>query len=274
MNAQPHQPDRATSQPPSQSPNQPPTQQGLAARQFGAQASAYLTSAVHSQGADLDALAELVRARPGCRVLDLGSGGGHVAYVAAAAGGEVTAYDLSPEMLSVVAAEAARRGLAIATQQGSAERLPFADASFDLVLSRYSAHHWTDFSAGLREAARVLRPDGQAAFSDVVSPGVALLDTYLQAVEVLRDVSHVRNRSVAEWQVAAAQAGLLAGAVTPARLRLEFAAWIARIATPPVFAAAIRALQAATSEAVLRHFAIEADGSFAIDTATMLFRRA
>ncbi len=249
------------------------TQDALAARQFGARAGAYLTSQVHSQGDDLAALAALVRERPGCRVLDLGSGGGHVAYAAAAAGAEVVAYDLSAEMLAVVAREARARGLDIATQQGPAESLPFEAGAFDVVLSRYSAHHWRDFDAGLRETARVLRPGGLAGFADVVSPGAAVLDTFLQAVEVLRDVSHVRNRSLAEWQAAAAAAGLLAGAATPARLRLDFASWIERIATPPVFAAAIRALQAAMSEPVVRHFAIEADGSFCIDTAVMLFRR-
>ena len=78
--------------------------------QFGAQASAYVTSAVHAAGADLDRIGARVRARPGLRVLDLGCGGGHVAFTAAAAGAAVTAYDLSAEMLAAVAAEASRRG--------------------------------------------------------------------------------------------------------------------------------------------------------------------
>lgn len=249
------------------------TQDALAVRQFGARAGAYLTSAVHAQGDDLAALAALARDRPGCRVLDLGTGGGHVAYAAAAAGAEVVAYDLSAEMLAVVAQESRARGLDIATRQGPAEALPFDSGAFDVVLSRYSAHHWRDFNAGLREAARVLRRGGLAGFADVVSPGVAVLDTYLQTVEMLRDVSHVRDRSLAEWQVAAADAGLLSDTATTFRLRLEFSSWIERIATPPVFASAIRALQAAMSEQVVRHYAIEPDGSFSIDTAVMLFRR-
>ena len=249
------------------------SQESLAERQFGARAGAYLTSAVHARGDDLSALAALAAERPGCRVLDLGTGGGHVAYAAAAAGAAVIAYDLSADMLAVVAEQARARGLSIETRQGPAESLPFEDGAFDVVLCRYSAHHWRDFNAGLREAVRVLRPGGAAGFADVVAPGVAVLDTYLQAVEILRDVSHVRNRSVAEWLIAAADAGLLAGSVTQARLRLEFGSWIERIATPPVLAAAIRALQGAMSEQVTRHFAIEADGSFCIDTAVMVFRK-
>jgi len=253
------------------------TQEQLVVGQFGIQAGAYLTSLVHAQGEDLVAIAELVRARvaagQGARVLDLGCGGGHVAYAAAAAGGSVVAYDLSHEMLAVVAGEAQRRGLAITTRQGAAERLAFADAEFDIVLSRYSAHHWTDFAAGIREVARVLRPDGVAAFHDLVSPGRADLDTFLNAIELLRDTSHMRNRSVAEWLEAAAVAGLRVGGVTPYRLRLEFAAWIARINTPAPLAEAIRLLEQAASAAVSRHFELGVDGSFTVDTALLRFTK-
>jgi hypothetical protein len=50
------------------------------------------------------------------------------------------------------------------------------------------------------------------------------------------------------------------------RIRLEFASWVARMNTPPTLVAAIRALQARADEGVIRHFAVEADGSFSIDT--------
>ncbi len=253
------------------------TQEQLVARQFGAQAGAYLTSLVHAQGDDLEALAGMVRERAaagqGVRTLDLGCGGGHVSYAAAAAGADVTAYDLSPEMLAVVAAEAARRGLSIATAQGGAERLRFADAAFDLVLSRYSAHHWRDFASGIAEAARVLRPGGIAAFVDVVSPGRAELDTFLNAVELLRDPSHGRDRTLAEWLATAAGAGLAAVALTPSRLRLEFASWTERIGTPASLSAAIRLLQRSVSDTVSGHFAVEADGSFSVDVALLRFTK-
>ena len=244
------------------------TQETLVGDQFGSRATAYLTSVVHAQGADLETLAALVADRAQARVLDLGCGGGHVSFAVAAQVHEVVAYDLSPEMLGVVARAAAERGLGnLVTQQGMVERLPFADASFDFVLSRYSAHHWLDLDAGLREAARVLRPGGVAAFVDAVAPAAPVVDTYFQAIELLRDPSHVRDYSRAEWEAAIARAGLLAGAVTAYRVRLVFKTWVERMRTPKVQVEAIRALEAAMPASAARHLAVEADGSFAIDTA-------
>jgi len=240
----------------------------LVADQYAPQADAYVASAVHASGADLDQIAAL--AIPGGRALDLGCGGGHVSYRLARAGMAVTAYDLTPAMLAAVERTATAQGLdGITTQQGTAEHMPFADASFDLVASRFSAHHWRDAEAGLREARRVLRPGGVAVFADSVSPGRAALDTFLQAVELLRDPSHARDYTAAEWAGMLTRTGFALTAVTPHRLRLEFISWTQRMATPPLLADAIRALQTKACDEVRQHFAIEADGSFLLDTLVM-----
>ncbi len=240
----------------------------LVGDQFGSRAAAYLASAVHARGADLDALAAIVRGRRDARVLDLGCGGGHVTFAAAEHAREVVAYDLSAEMLATVARAARERGLGnVTTRQGVAESLPFPDASFDAVLTRYSAHHWRDLDAGLREAARVLRPGGVAGFADSISPGTPLLDTFYQAIELLRDRSHVRSYAAPEWQAALARAGFTVRATARHRVRLVFATWVERMATPKVQVEAIRALQAGVSESVTRYFATEPDGSFEIDVA-------
>jgi SAM-dependent methyltransferase len=244
------------------------THEALVGEQFGARAAAYLQSAVHAQGADLEALAALVPGEGKASVLDLGCGAGHVSFAAAGRAKEVVAYDLSSDMLSVVARAADERGLRnITTRQGVAEHLPFADASFDCVLSRYSAHHWRDFEAGLREAARVSKPGGIVGFVDAITPGRPLLDTFLQSIELLRDPSHVRNYSCAEWEASLARAGFLPRAVGTYKIRLEFGVWVERMRTPKVQVDAIRALEHAMSESVTRYFAIDAEGSFDLDIA-------
>jgi ubiquinone/menaquinone biosynthesis C-methylase UbiE len=242
----------------------------VVAGQFGPRAANYVTSAVHAQGADLDQMVAAVAGRGDARVLDLGCGGGHVSFRVAPEVAEVVAYDLSQDMLDEVARQAAARGLRnIATRQGNVETLPFADASFDIVMSRYSAHHWRNLDAALREARRVVKPGGLAVFADAASPGPALLDTHLQGLELLRDPSHVRDYSIDEWRQALTAAGFAPGTATPRRVRLEFASWVARIGTPQAHVAAIRSLHAGLPREVAAHFAVEADGSFMLDTMTI-----
>ena len=236
--------------------------------QFGERAAAYLTSGVHARGEDLEALVSLVGERRHRRALDLGCGAGHASFAVAPFAAEVVALDLSPEMLDVVARTATERGLAnVTTRKGTTDRLPFDDESFDCVISRYSAHHWPDLDRALREAVRVLAPGGLLAIVDSVSPGLPLLDTHLQAIELLRDTSHVRSYARAEWEAALARAGLIPGTLRAFKIRLEFDVWIARMRTPPVQAQAIRALQTSASKDVQRHFAIADDGGFDLDVA-------
>jgi ubiquinone/menaquinone biosynthesis C-methylase UbiE len=239
----------------------------LVAGQFGPRATAYVESAVHARGEDLAALEAVMEKADPARALDLGCGGGHVAYLLARRAARVVAVDLSADMLAAVAETARSKGLSnIETHHASVERLPFGDASFDCVVTRYSAHHWRDFEGALREARRVAKAGARAIFMDVVAPGVPLLDTHLQSLELLRDTSHVRNYTLGEWSDALARAGFALKGVRTWRLHLEFASWIARMRTPEVFTAAIRALQAGAPQEVRYHFAIKPDGSFTIDT--------
>ena len=179
---------------------------------------------------------------------------------------KVTAADLSADMLAAVAATAKSKGLDnIETVQASAENLPFESGSFDFLGCRYSAHHWLNVEAGLREARRVLKAGSPAVFIDIYSPGKPLLDTHLQAVELLRDTSHVRDYSISEWTNMLAHAGFTVTSCKATRIRMDFPVWIARMATPPELEAAIRAVQKSSPAEVQKHFAIEADGSFTID---------
>jgi SAM-dependent methyltransferase len=250
-------------------------QHAFVAQHYGARAQDYVTSAVHSAGADLDQIEAELRRCGTARVLDLGCGGGHVSYRAAPHVAEVVACDVTASMLDVVATTAAERDLTnIAVRQAAAEKLPFPDADFDIVLSRFTTHHWQNMEAGLREARRVLKPGGRAMFIDIIAPADAVLDTHLQAVELLRDVSHVRDYSAAEWIAALSRSGFAVEAITVRRLRMEFPVWIARTRTPSIHADAIRSLQTGAPAIVREHFAIADDGSFDIESATILARAA
>jgi ubiquinone/menaquinone biosynthesis C-methylase UbiE len=234
--------------------------------QFGPRAEAYLKSAVHAKGEDLRALESIVASIRPSHALDLGAGGGHVSYRMAPHVDQVSAVDLSSEMLAAVATMAKKRGLAnVSIVKASVEDLPFEDGSFDFLASRYSAHHWRHFDAGLCEARRVLKQGSQSVFIDVFAPGSALFDTHLQAVELLRDASHVRNYTLAGWTEALSSAGFAIQSLKTSRLRMDFPVWTARMRTSEDNMRAIRVLQASVSAATMAHFEIEDDGSFTID---------
>ncbi len=246
-------------------------------QQFDPQAQAYLTSAVHAAGPDLAAAQQLVAAhlpRHG-RALDVGCGAGHLSFALAPLLGEVVALDPAPGMLATVATAAAANGHAnIVTQQGDAAALPFADASFDLVASRYSAHHWLDLAAGVREMCRVLRPGGYLLIIDVETDADALVDTHLQCWELLRDRSHIRDRSDTEWRQLLADAGISLQQQQGWPLRLEFGSWISRMRTPPEKVALLRQLQQEAPQEVASALQLEADGSFTTRTGLWWGQRA
>ncbi|SCK11574.1 class I SAM-dependent methyltransferase [Vogesella sp. LIG4] len=238
-------------------------------RQFDPQAQAYLGSAVHAAGPDLAAARDLLAANlPGsARALDVGCGAGHLAFTLAPLLAGITALDPAPSMLDTVASAAAERGLAnIATCAGHAGALPFADGSFDLVASRYSAHHWLDLAAGVADMRRVTAPGGYVLIIDVEAPQDALADTHLQCWELLRDSSHLRDRSDAEWRALLADAGIELLAHQRWPLRLEFDSWVKRMRTPAEKVAMLRQLQQEAPQEVAAALQLEADGSFTAQT--------
>jgi len=244
--------------------------------QFDPRAQAYLTSAVHAAGPDLTRARELVgQAVPAAALaLDIGCGGGHLSFTLAPHVARMIALDPSPGMLAAVSKAAAAKGLSgIEVRQANAESLPFEDRSFDLVSTRYSAHHWTRLPEAVREVARVLAPGGHALVIDTLGHEDPLVDTFMQSIELLRDPSHVRNRSVAEWRSLLQAAGLAELEHAEWPTRLEFASWVERMHTPADRVAVIRSLQEGAPREVREALEIGPDGSFTIRTGLFWLQR-
>jgi SAM-dependent methyltransferase len=232
-------------------------------RQFGPVAAAYATSSVHVSGPDLEAMLEAARLRGDERLLDVAAGAGHTALAFAPRVASVVAVDLTEAMLATGRSLAEEQGISNATfVLGDAEHLPFPDGAFDLVTCRYAAHHFSRPAVAAREWARVLKPGGSILLADVVTPDDPATDTVLNAAEVLRDPSHVRDHTVGQWVAMLEDAGFAAEALGQWPLRLPFASWTARMRTPEPTAVQIQALFEAAPASVREALAIEADGTF------------
>lgn len=234
-------------------------------RQFDPVAARYSTSAVHARGADLAALVEAAQLTGREHILDAGCGTGHTALALATQGVSVVAVDLTAAMLEQGRRLAAERGITgIDFRLGDVEQLPFAGSEFDLVVSRYSAHHWPHPQRALAEFRRVLRPGGTLLLADIVSFDAFALDTFLQSIELLRDPSHVRDHTVDQWLTMCAAAGFTAEVVFTWDVRLDFADWLARMQTPSHHSAAIESLFDSAAAETQAAFKLEADHSFTL----------
>lgn len=110
-------------------------------------------------------LVEFAGVRPGQAVLDVGCGTGVVAITAARMGARVSALDLTPELLVEARTNGEIAGVDVAWTEGDAEVLPYADASFDVVLSQFGHMFAPRPEVATAEMRRVLKPGGRVAFA-------------------------------------------------------------------------------------------------------------
>lgn len=116
-------------------------------------------------GAVAPRLVKFAQLPPGAAVLDVGCGTGVVSLVAARHGARVTGVDLTPALIERAQENSAIAGLAVDWQVGDAEQLPFADSSFDAVLSQFGHLFAPRPALAVAEMLRVLKPGGRIAFS-------------------------------------------------------------------------------------------------------------
>jgi len=234
--------------------------------QFDPQAQAYLHSRVHASGPDLARAREIVQGLPDAGeklLLDVGCGAGHLSFALAPWVGRVVATDPLSGMLETVKNAAVDRALGnIETRRAVAEQLPFEDERFDIVATRYSAHHWENLPDALKELRRVLKRGGLFLVIDLQGDDNPLVDTHLQAMELLRDPSHIRDRSPSEWARLLAEADFAGVAHEAWPTRLDFQPWVTRMRTPARQVEVIRILQRESPAEVQSALKIEEDGSF------------
>lgn len=104
------------------------------------------------------------------RVLDLACGTGDLALLASAAGGDVTALDITPRMIALARLKARTRGVRARFLVGDMTALPLPDACVDVVTTGYGLRNVPDLDAALREIHRVLKPGGRLLSLDFNRP--------------------------------------------------------------------------------------------------------
>jgi len=117
------------------------------------------------------AFIERLGLKPGDQVLDVACGTGNLALPAARAGARVTGIDIAPALVVQLAARAAAEGLTLEAREGDAEALPFADDSFDTVVTMFGAMFAAHPQQAANELLRVTRPGGRIAMANWTPEG-------------------------------------------------------------------------------------------------------
>ena len=180
---------------------------------------------------------EKIRAATGptktMRILDLGCGPGIVSAALAPHAQEVVGFDLTPEMLEKARQRCKEAGLSnLRFELGRAEELPFADRSFDAVVTRLTLHHFPEPRQVMAEMVRVTRPGGRVIVADVVSSENADEAELHNALEILRDPSHLQMLSPSALLALITASGLRVTATSTWEMQREYEEWM-RITNAP-----------------------------------------
>jgi len=191
-------------------------------------AEAYATGE-HKWGRELELVVEFASPTGNERALDIGAGAGHTALALAPHVSSVVVTDPVEAMLASARNVFAAAGVTNAQfRTATAEALPFADTSFDIVATRLAAHHFDDVALALGEVFRVLRPGGVFIFVDTLAPDDAGSAEYQDEVERLRDPTHRRSYARREWVALCEHAGFGIERTEEVRKAHDFEPWLER----------------------------------------------
>jgi ubiquinone/menaquinone biosynthesis C-methylase UbiE len=180
----------------------------LILEQFTRQAVPFAEMPAHSGEETNRMVIEMAEIGSADTVLDVACGPGLIACDAASIARHVTGIDLTPAMIEQAKKRQQAQSLTnMDWRLGDASQLPFPDATFSKVVTRYSFHHFVDPRTVLTEMVRVCRPGGRVTVVDVFSSSPEQGRAY-DTVEKLRDPSHVRALGLVELQSLAIETGL------------------------------------------------------------------
>jgi ubiquinone/menaquinone biosynthesis C-methylase UbiE len=187
----------------------PTEHETLIVDQFSKQAVPFSSAKTIADGKALQLLIETAAAGADDTVLDVACGGGNVVCAFAKVVRHATGIDVTPAMLDRARAMARESGLGnVSWDQGQATALPYADASFSIVLTRFSFHHFIEPLAVLKEMVRVCKPGGRVLVADMHTSAEPAKGAAFNRMEVLRDPSHVRALALDELKALFPAAGL------------------------------------------------------------------
>jgi ubiquinone/menaquinone biosynthesis C-methylase UbiE len=195
--------------------------------EFDRQADSMPKASVFTDSDVLDRIKSAAPVTGRSRVLDLGCGPGIVTEAFAVEAGEVIALDLSFEMIQRARQRCERAGQRnVRFAIGKAERLPFRNAAFDAIVTRLTLHHFPDLETALSEMIRVLQPHGKIVIADIISSQIPEESELHNALEVLRDPSHVKMLSHTELRHLIRATGLITKTEYSWVKEREFTEWM------------------------------------------------
>ena len=179
--------------------------------QFGRAAEGYVRNRGFATGDDLVESALLLKPTPEDILLDVACGGGHTALYFAPMVRSVVASDLTMQMLKRAQEYISEEGGVenVTFREADAEDLPFPAGAFTLLTCRIAPHHFPDVPRAMREFYRVLRRGGRMVLIDTLLPDDPDVAAFYQTMEKMRDPTHIRAYTEAEWTTMITEAGLI-----------------------------------------------------------------
>lgn len=211
--------------------------------EFTRQADDYAAAPAITDAEHIAHLIRMVKPAADARVLEVATGPGHVAMAFGKAAREVVGVDLTDAPLKIAERMRSERALGnVSFRSADAERLPFNDSEFEVVVCRFAFHHFENPALVIAEMSRVCRAGGTVAVEDLTSSEHPERAEYYNRFERLRDQSHTRALPLSELIRIMTGVGLELVRFESSAIRNPVEPWLKSAQTPPDRAAEARAM--------------------------------